>query len=116
MSSGAAGGSRSSTSTARASTSCCCSRSPRPARTMRTDRPAGDDASPPRPPGTRALLALLAAGDPDETIRFCDVFAGLGERAFGMLLFVRSEEHTSELQSLMRISYAVFCLKKKNKH
>src|SRR3546814_5367919 len=28
---------------------------------------------------------------------------------------VRSEEHTSELQSLMRISYAVFCLKKKNR-
>src|SRR3546814_6691661 len=35
-----------------------------------------------------------------------------------MLSTVRSEEHTSELQSLMRISYAVFCLKKKktNKH
>src|SRR3546814_10676187 len=31
--------------------------------------------------------------------------------------YLRSEEHTSELQSLMRISYAVFCLKKKkNKH
>src|SRR3546814_3664330 len=30
-------------------------------------------------------------------------------------IFGRSEEHTSELQSLMRISYAVFCLKKKNK-
>src|SRR3546814_10245009 len=30
--------------------------------------------------------------------------------------FARSEEHTSELQSLMRISYAVFCLKKKNRH
>src|SRR3546814_7417746 len=29
------------------------------------------------------------------------------------ILFSRSEEHTSELQSLMRISYAVFCLKKK---
>src|SRR3546814_3278508 len=29
---------------------------------------------------------------------------------------VRSEEHTSELQSLMRISYAVFCLKKTNAH
>src|SRR3546814_9210439 len=29
---------------------------------------------------------------------------------------MRSEEHTSELQSLMRISYAVFCLKKKNKN
>src|SRR3546814_10667690 len=37
---------------------------------------------------------------------------GLLERAhLGTL--VRSEEHTSELQSLMRISYAVFCLKKK---
>src|SRR3546814_9582345 len=30
------------------------------------------------------------------------------------LLLLRSEEHTSELQSLMRTSYAVFCLKKKN--
>src|SRR3546814_6549431 len=29
---------------------------------------------------------------------------------------IRSEEHTSELQSLMRISYAVFCLKKKKKN
>src|SRR3546814_2121725 len=33
----------------------------------------------------------------------------------GVLMTKRSEEHTSELQSLMRISYAVFCLKKKNK-
>src|SRR3546814_5701616 len=33
---------------------------------------------------------------------------------FGVM--ARSEEHTSELQSLMRISYAVFCLKKKKKH
>src|SRR3546814_10878833 len=33
----------------------------------------------------------------------------------GMGLSIISEEHTSELQSLMRISYAVFCLKKKNK-
>src|SRR3546814_7617760 len=31
-------------------------------------------------------------------------------------MLVRSEEHTSELQSLMRISYAVFCLKKKKNH
>src|SRR3546814_1760743 len=30
------------------------------------------------------------------------------------IMAMRSEEHTSELQSLMRISYAVFCLKKKN--
>src|SRR3546814_7025365 len=33
--------------------------------------------------------------------------------AVGSGSFTRSEEHTSELQSLMRISYAVFCLKKK---
>src|SRR3546814_9245070 len=37
-----------------------------------------------------------------------DAIGDIGER-------LRSEEHTSELQSLMRISYAVFCLKKKNK-
>src|SRR3546814_10002512 len=36
-------------------------------------------------------------------VRFCDCFN----------IPIRSEEHTSELQSLMRISYAVFCLKKK---
>src|SRR3546814_4097165 len=35
------------------------------------------------------------------------------EALFAGLFFDRSEEHTSELQSLMRISYAVFCLKKK---
>src|SRR3546814_6461609 len=38
------------------------------------------------------------------------------QRAVRPLRRVRSEEHTSELQSLMRISYAVFCLKKKNKN
>src|SRR3546814_1785888 len=37
-------------------------------------------------------------------------------RAKKLLSKERSEEHTSELQSLMRISYAVFCLKKKNNH
>src|SRR3546814_7135933 len=36
--------------------------------------------------------------------------------AMQMQQFKRSEEHTSELQSLMRISYAVFCLTKKNTH
>src|SRR3546814_21147616 len=39
------------------------------------------------------------------------MLAGLSE----VLADPRSEEHTSELQSLMRISYAVFCLKKQNK-
>src|SRR3546814_8993300 len=42
---------------------------------------------------------------------------GYGRDALGeqCVLAFRSEEHTSELQSLIRISYAVFCLKKKNK-
>src|SRR3546814_2921545 len=35
-------------------------------------------------------------------------------QGLGAGIEIRSEEHTSELQSLMRISYAVFCLKKKN--
>src|SRR3546814_7503094 len=39
--------------------------------------------------------------------------AALSQRVTGEQVEVRSEEHTSELQSLMRISYAVFCLKKK---
>src|SRR3546814_6681065 len=39
---------------------------------------------------------------------------GRYDEILGAVLGTRSEEHTSELQSLMRISYAVFCLKKKN--
>src|SRR3546814_1952411 len=41
---------------------------------------------------------------------------GWGGVLLGSTRTVRSEEHTSELQSLMRISYAVFCLKKKKIH
>src|SRR3546814_7793027 len=51
----------------------------------------------------REALARIDLGDSEAL----DVVAAPGER---------SEEHTSELQSLMRISYAVFCLKKKKKH
>src|SRR3546814_2031579 len=39
-------------------------------------------------------------------------YAGFGTRTGDVEAYARSEEHTSELQSLMRISYAVFCLKK----
>src|SRR3546814_2958006 len=46
----------------------------------------------------------------DET---CDVVSAASEDNEAAVQFRRSEEHTSELQSLMRISYAVFCLKKK---
>src|SRR3546814_7313380 len=41
-----------------------------------------------------------------------EIAAADRDRATGRLHKTRSEEHTSELQSLMRISYAVFCLKK----
>src|SRR3546814_7661420 len=49
--------------------------------------------------------------------RLCDAFdSGLPLSREHWLVRNRSEEHTSELQSLMRISYAVFCLKKKTIH
>src|SRR3546814_5574803 len=46
----------------------------------------------------------------DDAAAFADAVVRLHEDE---ALWTRSEEHTSELQSLMRISYAVFCLKKK---
>src|SRR3546814_7742431 len=49
------------------------------------------------------------AGDADLALA-----ADFGARDAGVALIQRSEEQTSELQSLMRISYAAFCLKKKN--
>src|SRR3546814_3029713 len=57
-----------------------------------------------------AKRKIKSRGDA-EARRFC-----AGRQAhFGCDISYRSEEHTSELQSLMRISYAVFCLKKKRK-
>src|SRR3546814_7485457 len=50
------------------------------------------------------------AHQPHDPEYACDHFIGQLARE------TRSEEHTSELQSLMRISYAVFCLKKKKKN
>src|SRR3546814_3391444 len=65
-----------------------------------------------------AVVALLRRRDRRRRLshhaargRVPDLHVILPERRLGL----RSEEHTSELQSLMRISYAVFCLKKKNK-
>src|SRR3546814_3731654 len=70
-------------------------------------------------PGLRArhLMddALFPVAAP--SLRGVDGIAGPGDLlAFPLLSDLRSEEHTSELQSLMRISYAVFCLKKKKQH
>src|SRR3546814_9620691 len=45
----------------------------------------------------------------------CDFLTPIGHQC-NTLVWGRSEEHTSELQSLMRISYAVFCLTNKNNH
>src|SRR3546814_3016777 len=59
----------------------------------------------------RELALVKVAGHGDqriEALRLADVY-----RARVVDATIRSEEHTSELQSLMRISYAVFCLKKK---
>src|SRR3546814_2246240 len=55
---------------------------------------------------TERVVAAVDCGQPiNPSIIEAQVQSGIG----------RSEEHTSELQSLMRISYAVFCLKKKTK-
>src|SRR3546814_9481623 len=73
---------------------------------------AGQGAEPRKSPVMlrfdRALLAKVDAAAKRRGI----------SRSAWIQFTVRSEEHTSELQSLMRISYAVFCLKKKtnNKH
>src|SRR3546814_3236946 len=56
-------------------------------------------------PQVAARAALVARAELDEQ---------LADRFLVAQARERSEEHTSELQSLMRISYAVFCLKKKN--
>src|SRR3546814_5067931 len=57
--------------------------------------------------GRRHHAALLAAA--------FDRPKAIGHEGLQIVEIERSEEHTSELQSLMRISYAVFCLKKKTK-
>src|SRR3546814_10349436 len=68
--------------------------------------------------GDRSDHRLLAARPAPDTARKPFRFRRSGGRALGASrcsAAMRSEEHTSELQSLMRISYAVFCLKKKKK-
>src|SRR3546814_10549176 len=64
------------------------------------------------------LAADQAGGERRRVDRHAEIEREIGQRPDMVLVPVgdddRSEEHTSELQSLMRISYAVFCLKKKN--
>src|SRR3546814_9466572 len=68
--------------------------------------PANDELSTLLSCGLRLMLVIIIAARP----LWIQVDASSCNR-----VGKRSEEHTSELQSLMRISYAVFCLKKKNK-
>src|SRR3546814_4240602 len=64
-------------------------------------------------------LNILAAGSQEAISTVQPLFDLLGKKTWYLgdqpehACIARSEEHTSELQSLMRISYAVFCLKKK---
>src|SRR3546814_5046701 len=59
--------------------------------------------------------ALATSTDPVSAAKIAVEFAKTNDKLEIVGGGMRSEEHTSELQSLMRISYAVFCLKKKNK-
>src|SRR3546814_9779846 len=60
------------------------------------------------------FTAYIARGaDDDYPITHFGAFPSIDSKTAGFLRNRRSEKHTSELQSLMRISYAVFCLKKK---
>src|SRR3546814_18535385 len=61
----------------------------------------------------RHHIPVVRPGRPDSWRRHADRGRSPEARSTGGH-GLRSEEHTSELQSLMRISYAVFCLKKKN--
>src|SRR3546814_2116721 len=75
------------------------------------DKRMFDDAVPDQP---SAVGSVLYRHHFPVVVELTTVYRQL-DRGFRELLNnVRSEEHTSELQSLMRISYAVFCLKKKN--
>src|SRR3546814_5053425 len=70
--------------------------------------PAGY-GGPRQAPSSGRLAASAIASDPERRARVRHACS------FAIIKLFRSEEHTSELQSLMRISYAVFCLKKKKK-
>src|SRR3546814_10257133 len=68
--------------------------------------------------GPRIMIVLLLVflGMLYVIARFGFIFPAVAVEENYSLRLARSEEHTSELQSLMRISYAVFCLKKKKHH
>src|SRR3546814_3685548 len=96
---------------------------------LRRRRLAGGDNIPARPATAQAVDARQQAREDERRVErrrgradHADMLRRLGEEREQRHSLMarrthreRSEEHTSELQSLMRISYAVFCLKKNNK-
>src|SRR3546814_9943375 len=78
----------------------------------RYDRPGTDDSAPSNEFAAGEDQGIVA--DPDIILDYQRIIIkNIRIHNTELLLLKRSEEHTSELQSLMRISYAVFCLKKK---
>src|SRR3546814_6429748 len=75
-------------------------------------RGGGGSSALPKATSTARYMSMMPAPPSPNTARMegCD---GQGPDQRKQSASARSEEHTSELQSLMRISYAVFCLKKK---
>src|SRR3546814_7816673 len=70
-----------------------------------------EDRDDPKPPHPWRNFALMTGATIAVVFLIVNVIRGLTGHGWNW----RSEEHTSELQSLMRISYAVFCLKKKKR-
>src|SRR3546814_4450482 len=79
--------------------------------------PTGDNASSTVLRRRRPDIVVTSNGTPSTArLPMRKIWNGTGSVSDGRKIgFSRSEEHTSELQSLMRISYAVFCLKQKTK-
>src|SRR3546814_7896498 len=69
-----------------------------------------------RVPGCAAVMRASAASIAVRSVGTCGAETVASSSSQLNTSNMRSEEHTSELQSLMRISYAVFCLKKKNQN
>src|SRR3546814_6610701 len=67
-------------------------------------------------PYTTLFRSTPGSGVTDDPVEIVSETGVIRTRAKAEERLRRSEEHTSELQSLMRISYAVFCLKKKKNH
>src|SRR3546814_3059934 len=84
---------------------------------FRSDLGQGDVRTAHRAGRGQALAEVLGKGGHGGEVGFAAMVDPVPELLGAERLFaeLRSEEHTSELQSLMRISYAVFCLKKKKK-